>query len=398
MELHWSKEEARLFHLYALGLHGKKYSKGPKGIRECFADLDVLQIDPLPTMGRNHDLVIQSRVDGTSPDQALDLIHKERLGFEYWDKVYCVLPIEHFPTQRAYMNAGKSEYWEERRRELKKKEPKVFELVMNEVQDRGPVSNLELKDLDLGHTGKTGWSSSSVATSALDILWHIGELSISHRVSNRKYFDLTERVVPGEILSQKAATWKEYEKLAFLRRVHNVGLLPRVGDSLIWQLANYAKKSGLAEKLVKRDEVALVHIEGVRTPCYAPPNADELLEEAKSLPVGRRAVFIAPLDPLIWAREFVEALWDFNYRWEVYVPPKKRQWGYYVLPVLYRNRFVGRFDGKFDKKSNILYVPNYYKEPGGLDQDQTAIQKAFERFQNYLGAEEIKFKKPPKSK
>ena len=295
------------------------------------------------------------------------------------------------------MNAKESTYWEERRRELKNKEPKVFELVLREVQERGPISSLELKDLDLGHTGKTGWSSSSVANSALDVLWHKGMLSIAHRSSNRKYFDLTERVVPEDILNERPATWKQFEKKAFLRRVHNVGLLPRVGDQLIWQLASYAKKSGLADKLVKNDEVALVKIDGIKVPCFAPPNAEEMLESAKNSPVSRRARFIAPLDPLIWARKFVEELWDFNYRWEVYVPPKKRQWGYYVLPVLYKNRFVGRFDGKFDKKKKILYVPNYYQEPGGLDLEHSAIQNAFERFQKYLGAEKIRFKKPPKT-
>jgi hypothetical protein len=398
MHLKWSKEEARLFHLYSLNLLGKKYPRGKKGIHQCFEDLDVIQIDPLPILGRNHDLVIQARVDGTHPNDTLDLMHKERLGFEYWDKVYCAIPIKHFPTARAYMNAKSSERWEASRLELKKKHPRCFELVYQAVEESGPISSLELKQLDLGHTGNQGWSSSSVANAALEMLWHKGKLSISHREANRKYFDLTERVIPKTILDQKPATWKGYEKEQFLRRVHNVGLLPKAGDQLVWQLASYAKKSGLADKLVEKDEVALIKIEGVKYPCYASPNAAQMLVVAKQTSLGRKARFIAPLDPFIWSRNLVEELWDFVYRWEVYTPPKKRVWGYYVLPILYRNKIVGRFDGKYDKKSGILYVPAYHKEPKGLDRNHSAVEFAFSKFLEYLGGEKTVFGKSPKAK
>ena len=91
---HWSTEQARLYQLWSVGLHGKAYPQGEAGIRECFRDQGAIQLDPLPVLGRNHDLVIQARVDGTHPGEALELIHRNRLGFEYWDKMLCVLPID----------------------------------------------------------------------------------------------------------------------------------------------------------------------------------------------------------------------------------------------------------------------------------------------------------------
>jgi len=395
-QLNWTKEEARLFHLYALGLHGKKYRRGKAGIRQCFDDMDVLQIDPLPIMGRSHDLVVQARVDGTHPDQALDLIHKERLGFEYWDKVYCVIPIQHFPAARAYMSAGKSEWWKTREKEIEEKAPGAIDEIYEVVRERGPVSSTELKEFDVGQSEYKGWKSTKVANSALDILWHNGKLSVSHRVSMRKYYDLVERVIPDKHHRAKPFTWNQYVKNWFVRRVHNVGLLPKGGDNEVWQLVQDAKKTKLPDHLVKKNEIAEITINGVKQPCYAPPNAEEMLEEAKSIPYDRKARFISPLDPLIWSRNLVAQLWDFEYAWEVYKPEKQRKWGYYVLPVLYRGRFVARFDGKYDKKSQTLYIPNYHIEPDGLERSHNSIENGLKRFLSYLGGEKIKFTKMKK--
>ena len=124
MELHWAKEEARWYHLYSLGLHGRSYPPGEEGIRRCFADLDVLQLDPLPILGRSHDLVIQARVDGTHPGQVLELVHRERLGFEYWDKMLSLIPIHHFPWFRPRMEAGGNRWEREREERLRRELPK----------------------------------------------------------------------------------------------------------------------------------------------------------------------------------------------------------------------------------------------------------------------------------
>jgi uncharacterized protein YcaQ len=389
MRLRWTKEDARLFQLYALTLHDRNYPRGNSGIRACFADLDTLQLDPLPVLGRNQDLVIQARVDDTHPSQTLDLIHRERLGFEYWDKALCVLPINHFPMLRYLMETGGQSWELSREKRIQKKHPSAIEAVYKTALKHGSLSSRELEELDIAQDEYRAWKSTKVANGALEVLWNRGRLSVSHRVNYRRYFDLAERVIPAELFESKSTSGKEFWACLLKKRVRNVGLLPLRGEAEAWAFLRKARASGLPERLVKKDELALVEVEGIKTPFLAPRDAEAMLEAAKDSPLDGQARFLAPLDPLMWCRNALANLWDFEYAWEVYKPPNKRRWGYYVLPVLYGDRFVARFDGKYDKESRTLHVLAYYKEPGGLAQTHAAIEAAFERFLKYLGGERL---------
>jgi hypothetical protein len=396
MRLRWSKEDARIFHLYSVGLLGKSYPKAKKGIRECFSGLGTLQLDPLPIMGRSHDLVIQARVDGTHPNEALDLIHKERLGFEYWDKVYCAIPLEHYPLARGRMESGGDAWYRTREELLSKKAPDALEVIYKAVKKSGPLSSVELNELGLGQEEYRGWKANTAANAALDILWNQGRLAVSHRLNNRKYYDITERVIPKDYLSLEKHTPDEMKKNWLLKRVRDVGLLPLKGDQEVWASVRTARNETFIKKLIKKQELAWIEIEGVRSPCLAPSNAEDLLEQAKSAKPDGKAKFIAPLDPLVWSRKLVAQLWDFDYIWEVYKPQRQRKWGYYVLPVIVGDRFVARFDGKYDQKKGKLTVASYHEELGGLPYTDSAVERSFERFLVYLGGEKIKF--PAKKK
>lgn len=391
MPLRWTKEDARLFQLHALGLHGKRYPKGRAGIRECFRDLDVLQLDPLPVLSRNQDLVIQARVDETHPGQALDLIHTERLGFEYWDKVLCTVPIRHFPLLRSFMKLG-GEGWERQREaRLEKQYPGAIEAVYRAVEEHGPLSSRELEEMDIAQHEHRGWKSTRAANGALEVLWNRGRISVSHRVNYRRYFDLTERVIPVEQLNGKCPPPGRLWQHWLVKRVRNVGLLPLRGDAEAWAFVRKAREGGLVDRLVQDEELALVEVRGLRTPFLAPPEAEEMLNIAQHASFDGQARFIAPLDPLLWCRRALAQLWEFEYAWEVYKPASQRRWGYYVLPILYGDKFVARFDGKYDKESHTLHVLSYHKEPGGLPRTHAVIQRAFERFLKYLGGERVVF-------
>ena len=392
MHLTWSRDDARLFQLYAVGLHGRDYPSGADGIRKCFRDLGTLQLDPLPIMGRNHDLVMQSRVDGVHPDQTLDLLHRDRLGFEYWDKVYCAIPIEHFPLMRAYMNQiGGGKVAHKREAALRENHPEALEAVYRAVAEHGPVSSTELKGLDVAQADERGWKSTKAANLALEVLWNHGRVSVAHRVNFRKYFDLTERVIPDTARNGAVPSAEGFWEQSLIKRVDDMGLLPLKGDAEAWSLLRHTRSNGLPERLVVKDQLSLIDVADAQIQFLAPRNAQSLLAEAQAIPFDDRARFIAPLDPLLWGRNAVKRLWDFDYVWEVYKPAKERRWGYYVLPVLYRDRVVGRFDGKHDKKTGTLNVFAYHVEPNGLDLDHEAVQAAFERFRAYLGAETIAF-------
>jgi uncharacterized protein YcaQ len=387
--LQWSVEQARVYQLWAVGLHGRAYPVGEDGIRKAFCDLGTIQLDPLPVLGRNQDLVIQARVDGTHPDETLDLIHRERIGFEYWNKALCIIPIEAFPQFRVLMTTC-GDSWEARReKRLKQKYPGAIEAVYDAVTEHGPVSSRELKSLEVAQGDHREWKSTKAANAALEVLWNRGKLSVTHRVNYRRYFNPTESVIPTEIHKAPAPTSDTFWTYLLKKRVRLVGLLPAKGDSEAWSFLHKVRRNRLPERLVEKGELIRVEVGGIKPSFYALPDAEEVFEQAKACPFQHRARFVAPLDPLLWARTALHRLWDFEYAWEVYKPASKRRWGYYVLPVLYRERFVARFDGRYNRKQKALHVLAYYEEPDGLPLCHPAIHAAFQRFLAYLEGEQI---------
>jgi len=391
MQLRWTQAQARLFQLHAVGLHGRAYPAGPDGVRACFADLDALQLDTLNILGRSHDLVVHARVDGTHPDEALELVHRERLGVEYWDKALCAVPVRHVPALRAVMRARGNRWERERATQLRRKHPGALDAVYAAVAQHGPLSSRELKGLDVAQGKHRAWKSTTAANGALEVLWNEGHVAVSHRQGFRRYFDLSERVLPAEALAADPPSEAEFLRYWLKKRVANVGLLPLSGDAEAWALLREARAAGLPDRLVEEDGLARVEVSGVKGAFLAPADAAERLRDAERHAFDGRARFIAPLDPLIWARQGVQRLWEFDYVWEVYKPAPKRRWGYYVLPVLYEGRFVARFDGKFERKAGTLRVLGYFEEPDGLPLTHPAVAAAFERLRVYLGAERTRF-------
>lgn len=389
--IEWSVEQARRYQLWSTRLIGTTYPAGEEGIRSCFRDLGGIQLDPLPVLGRNHDLVLQSRVDKVHPGQALDLIHRERLGFEYWDKVLCVLPISAYAHLRAYMRHGGEPWTGGRAVRLEQDHPGALEDVLDAVRTHGPLSSRELKELAVAQGDHREWKSTKAANAALEVLWNRGDIAVSHRDKYRRYFDLTERIIPSQHLGS-TGTLDDLWPFLLLKRVRTVGLLPSSGDAIVWSLLQQARSDGLPDRLIEAGDLLRIKVEGIKKPFYAPGNAIEELRQAEAIdPPHKTARFIAPLDPLVWARTTLDQLWGFSYVWEVYKPVEKRIYGYYVLPILVGDRFVGRFDGRYDRNEGTLRVLSYYREPEGLLDDHPAVRSGFARFLAYLGGERIAF-------
>lgn len=389
MAMTWSIEEARRYQLYAVGLRGGAYAPGAPGIRACFRDLGGIQLDPLPVLGRNHDLVVQARVDGTHPGETLALIHEERLGFEYWDKVLCAIAIEEYPWFSALMRAGGDTYGQRREARLEREHPGIIECVHHAVDARGPLSSRELKALDVGRAPHRAWKANTAANGALEALWNRGVLSVAHREAYRRYFDLTTRVIPEALRSARPIPLEAFQRHLLLRRVRMTGLLPARGDAEAWAFLRNVRSDGLPQRLVACGELALIEVDGIDTPFYAAGDAQERLERAQDAKPPALPRFIAPLDPLLWARTALSRLWAFDYTWEVYKPRAKRRYGYYVLPVLWDARFVGRFDGRYDRASRTLSVLSYHEEKNGLRLSDSLLRAAFRRFLTYLDGERI---------
>ena len=389
MQLQWNVEQARLYQLYATALHGRDYPAGIAGIAACFSDLGSIQLDPLPIMGRNHDLVIQSRIDGVHPGETLDYIHRERLGFEYWDKALCAITIESFPWFRALMNRGGSRCWDD---QLGHANTHAIKSVYEAVRAQGPLSSVELKNLGIAQkSGKArgGWKTAKEANACLELLWNQGTISVSHRYNHRRYFDLTERVIPKDHLAGNPPTREKFLEYLLLRRVHTVGLLPTRGAADAWASLSGVRAKGLPKRLLASDKLSLIEVAGIDMQFYAPADAAEKLALAEKAPLSGDARFLAPLDPLLWARSAAARLWKLDYVWEVYKPVAKRRFGYYVLPILVGDRFVARFDGRYMREEKTLRVLSYHQEAGGLPLSDPAVHAGFQRFLDYLDGELI---------
>ncbi|MBM4432181.1 MAG: hypothetical protein FJ026_17805, partial [Chloroflexi bacterium] len=261
--------------------------------------------------------------------------------------------------------------------------------------ERGPLSSLNLR---FGQVVDWWWGPTRQTRVALESLCAGGELVIHHRVHTRKVYDLASRHIPAALYSAADPNESEeqYREWRVQRRIGSVGLLwGRAGDAwlAISGLKTKERVAALA-RLVEQGRVISVGVEGISAPLYLRSTDRTILEQvlgAEDPPP--EASVIAPLDNLLWDRRLVEALFGFAYRWEVYKPAAERRHGYYVLPVLYGDRFVARFEPGRDKRNSALLIKNWWWEPGVTPSPEMeeALQRCFARFLAYLGAESLRF-------
>ena len=251
------------------------------------------------------------------------------------------------------------------------------------IREKGPC---RLTDIALGASKDYGWGPRKPSGAAMEYLFRAGRLCISGKTGTQRHFDLAERVLPPECLAPVERDAAAFAEWYVRRRVAGVGLLwGRRGGA--WQgyvvSEERARRAALA-RLVVRGELIPCHIEDQREMFYAVPEALAALDRLDRRPSVR---FIAPLDNLLWDRDMLEALFGFRYRWEVYTPVAKRQYGYYVLPVLYGSRFVARFEPEPVNQAGCLRVKGWWWEDGVRVSRAIleAVEAALRRFARYLG-------------
>ena len=229
---------------------------------------------------------------------------------------------------------------------------------------------------------------------ALEILHAMGELGIHHRSGTRRYFDLIERLLPAEVLAcpDPNQTVEAYQDWHVLRRVGSLGLAGSNGTAECWlgilDLKANARRAALA-RLLEQGDVVAAEVEGVLGTCFLRTRDLPTLDAVGAgQPPAQSAAFLAPLDNLIWDRQMVRRLFGFGYKWEVYTPVEQRKHGYYVLPVLYGDRFVARLEPTFDKKTRELVIRDWWWEEG-VEPDgamEAALQECLCEFERFLGA------------
>jgi uncharacterized protein len=304
-----------------------------------------IQIDPLNVCGRMHDHILRNRVEGYREDGLMRHLHGaagrlpagDRTAFEHHlpsSSNLVAFPLDAWPHLHASMRARTRlrSAWMGR---LTPREKEFSTLIMERFATEGGLGPEAFAD---DRKGRRVWGSATLAKSTLQKLFFHGRLLISGRQSNRRLYDLPERVLPKAVLAARewgAAQTERWLALTRLRQ-HRLVALKRAEIPLVEDLVQPVKVEGCAPLF-----------------CLA---SDVPLFEASDEGAGAGPLLLAPLDPIIYDRRLTRELWGFDYAWEAYVPAPKRKRGYYALPILSGTEFVGHVDMKADRALGRLGV------------------------------------------
>ena len=387
-----TQEQARQFILLKQGLLGEHRFAGKDGAYRYVRQAGCIQYDPVDVCGRNAELTLQSRVKGFTKQMLDDLLYRDRLLVDYSDKELSIWPGEDWPFFARYrersMAQGRSFAGI----------PELEEQALRYIRENGPVSSdtLPIEGTVFWHSSMH-WSGhwhkeSPAARSVLEQLYTDGVLLIHHKSGTRKYYDLAEKYLPAELLSAPDPCPDESSWLCWrvLRRIGAVGLLwNRRSDAWLGISMTAEQREAAFDRLEKEGRILPVRVDGLRFPLYFPDGDLPLMESVLSGQAGLRPrlEFLAPLDPMMWDRKLIEAVFGYQYSWEIYTPVPKRKYGYYVLPLLYGDRLVGRIEPKADRKTKTLTVQNLWFEPGVRPTKKLSgqIDRAVQRLAKFNG-------------
>lgn len=359
--------QARRFVLLHHGLLGAHRFTGKAGALAFVRQAGCIQFDPVNVCGRNAELTLLSRVKGFAPDTLDALLYTDRALIDYPDKNLAILPVEDWPYMeryRARARRGGGEF-----EGLAALEAQA----LHYIEENGPVASDELPiEGSIAWHSSIHWSGnwhgeSNAARSVLEQLYSTGALVIHHKRGTRKVYDLATRHIAPELLAAPDPLPEEPEHVAWRvkRRIGAVGLLwNRASDAWLGILGmRTAERTAAFETLLARGEILPVHVEGLRDTLYLRACDEPTLRLAMG---GERFTprceVIAPLDPLMWDRKLIRALFGFDYTWEIYTPAQKRKFGYYVLPLLYGEGFAGRVEAV--KQGGTLCMRHVWLEDG----------------------------------
>jgi uncharacterized protein YcaQ len=333
---------------------------GQDAVREFFRRFGALQFDPIAVAGRSHDLVLHARVAGYRPAWCDDLYERREI-FEAYNKGLSFVWTDEYPWFRAALSRSAPRVIEENEDAAAR--------VLERVRADGPLAAHDFEREPGDILDWFGMPTNTVRA-VLEAYTLMGVLGLARREGNRRYYDLLERLLPARVLSQELPLAEQLRhKLHSRYRMH--GLLAVGGGGDIFGGIGPAKpdpargipgRTALREELVGSGELVPVDVEGVRGKRFVLREDAELLEAPPEPPPS--VAFLSPFDPLVWDRPLLGSLFGFDYVWDLFFPPARRRFGWYVLPLLFRDRFVGRIEPRIDREGRRVEVIGLWWEEG----------------------------------
>lgn len=385
-----SKQQAKQF-LVDYHYLSKKSLKGKEGLLTFVNQAGCLQYDPLNVVGRNPDLVLQSRLKNYRSHLLHQALYEDRTLVDGWDKMMAIHLSEEFPHLTRIRQAHVIETEQVMAYRKMTQALEVVEDVYKALEANGPLMS---KDLDMGKKSSGRWGHSKLSSVALDYLFHQGRVGVYNKNNTQKSYDLIERLLPEHLHLTEDPFEDEltFKKWYVLRRIKSMGLLWEKNGGA-W-LGHFVQKKNdrlpIIHALEAEGRIVKVYVDGISDGFYVlKENLEQLL--ATKVNPNKQMRFLAPLDNFMWDRDLIEVIFDFNYRWEVYVPEAKRQYGYYVLPVLYGNNLIARFEPDLYRGELTWSIKNWWWQDKVRYSKklEKALQKAIKEFSHYLGADHL---------
>jgi uncharacterized protein len=366
---------------------------GRDGVLEVFRRLGSIQFDPIAVAGRSHDLVLHARVADYEPAWC-DLLYERREIFEAYNKGLSLVPANEFAWFRATVSKDTPA------RTLTENAD-VAERVLEAIRVQGPMSALDF-ERERGTT--TDWFGMPInaVKAVLEAYTFTGVLGLARRDGNRRYYDLLERLLPAEVLAREVPLGEQLRHQMLSRyRAHGFlgasaggdvffGLGPAKPDQARPELPG---RTVLREELIAEGELVPVEVEGIRGNRFVLRDEVKLLDTPPLTPPS--VAFLSPFDPLVWDRKLLSSLFDFEYVWELFHPPAKRRWGWYVLPIVFGDSLVGRIEPRIDRDEGRVEVLNVWWEdrfaPGRAEGFVDAVREALRAYLRFAGATRLEW-------
>lgn len=367
---------------------------------DVIRDLGCLQLDPISVVARSHQIVLWSRLGKYDLEKLDRLLYEERVLFEYWAHAASIVLTEHYPIHHHMMRnyPGNGSAWAKRVAQWVNDNQEMREHLMESLRAKGPLFSREI-EYDAGKWGtEKGWSGSNL-NRMIEHLWTRGELMVAARNGVQRSWGLTEHLLPDwtprdqldedTLCRQSIAVALKALGVApdkHIKRHFTRGRYPNLSHNL-----GYMSESWDIERVEIADE-AVGTLPGT---WYIHKDDLPLLEQIQAGTWQPRTMLLSPFDNLICDRERTELMFDFFFRIEIYVPKAKRQYGYYVLPILQGDKLIGRIDPKLDRKKQVLNINSVHMEEGAPDNATTVdeIKTAIHDLADFLGATKVKFSK-----
>lgn len=345
-----SISDARYLVLHNQLLLNSEPGSTKKDLLNIIKQLGYIQIDTISIVERAHKHILWTRLPSFKNEMLDELIDKDKKVFEFWDHAAAYLPIEHFrfTLLRKEMYAGKYKGWGA-------KNKKLLDYIYDRIKNEGP-----LQSRDFEEPGKRGaWWKWKPAKDGLEFLFHTGKLVLRARKNFQKVYDLPERFLPSKNLDTSAPDDEEYSEHLIMKSIKANGLASEKEITYLRHHNRTTTKKTLA-RLLEEKKIIPVVIHNIDKEIYY--STTKILKQLNSQKEIESAHILSPFDNLIIQRKRLKTFFDIDFVVEFYLPEAKRKFGYFCMPVLYKDKFVCKIDAKADRKTETFKVINIFIE------------------------------------